>query len=191
MNSVNQFPVSPVTVIKTPWEKSAWGKMQRYLLSVNHTGRYTIKEVSKGVFSFIGNQVCCLSPLPVFSPKTCRVIDTTEEPYEKILGRLSEEQRNHLINWRNQAIVNQFPMMHILLDNISRELDRMIPELPPNDYKRQCLEVLNEEIHEQKAEHLDSLKKATSSLALQQAGFLFLERTNLLNELFDLYRSES
>lgn len=191
MNTVNQFPVSALTVIKTPWEKSSWGKMQRYLLSVNHTGQYTIKELSRGIFSFIGNQVCCLSPVPAFSPKTCRVVDTADKPYDKILERLSEEQRNHLTNWRNQAIVNQFPMVHAFLDKLSRELDQMIPELPPNDYKRQCLEVLNEEIHEQKAEHQDSLKKAASSLALQQAGFLFLERTKLLQELFDLYRSES
>lgn len=189
MNNLDSFP-SIRTEIKTPWEKSSWGQLQRYHLSVDPAGEIRIVELSKGVLSFLSDQICCLSRLQPFSPKKYLRIEISQQISEDLLSRLNEEQRTYLVNWKKLAKVNQLPNVHNRLDAITAELDQMIPKIDESNHKRQCLEVLRDEIGEQKRVHLSGLQAAASSLALQQAGYLFLERANLLEELFNLYRTE-
>lgn len=185
---------SPISIdptpIKTRWERVNWTTLRRFTFHIRSNGSLAINEVSKGIMACLGNKFPWFSHLSPFSGKKSSVIDLSQDRSKEILSRLDAEQRTLLVSWQRSAKTNQLPHVHARLDKITSELDNILKIVENPSDLRDCFIVLKEEIQEQQNEHLEGLRKAITPTDLQICGYLFLQRANTLEELFNLYKSE-
>lgn len=194
MNTGNFITRSSViatdTPIKTRWERVNWSTLRRFTFHISSNGSLAINEVSKGIMACLGAKIPWFSNLSPFSGKKSSVLNVNQDRSKEILSRLNTEQRALLVNWQRSAKTNQLPQIHARLDKITYELDDILKIVENPSDLRDCFVVLKEEIEEQQNEHLEGLRKAVSPTDLQICGYLFLQRANTLEELFNLYKSE-
>jgi hypothetical protein len=191
-NSITRNSVvsSDLTPVKTRWERVNWSTLRRFTFHISSNGSLAINEVSKGIMACLGTKMPWVSHLSPFSGKQSSVINVSQDRSKEILSRLNSEQRALLVSWQRAAQTNQLPHVHRLLDKITSELEIILKTVENPSDLRDCFVVLKEEIEEQQKEHLEGLKKAVSPTDLQICGYLFLQRANTLEELFNLYKSE-